>query len=34
VSSRTVERRWTFARAWLFRKLKSGEDDAPEEDGR
>ncbi len=25
VSSRTVERRWTFARAWLFRKLRGRE---------
>lgn len=25
VSPRTVERRWTFARAWLFRQLRDGE---------
>jgi RNA polymerase sigma factor (TIGR02999 family) len=24
VSTRTVERRWTFARAWLFRELRDG----------
>jgi RNA polymerase sigma factor (TIGR02999 family) len=24
VSTRTVERRWTYARAWLFRELKGG----------
>jgi len=27
VSTRTVERRWTFAPAWLFRALRDGEDE-------
>jgi RNA polymerase sigma factor (TIGR02999 family) len=28
VSSRTVARRWTFARAWLFRQLREGAEEA------
>ena len=32
VSTRTVERRWTYARAWLFRELRDGEKTLAAED--
>jgi len=31
VSQRTVERRWTFARAWLYRRLRGAAGGAAEE---
>lgn len=33
VSTRTVERRWTFARAWLFRKLQDQDEEAAAGEG-